>query len=235
MNRRGMINNITNISTRYGTNIMGMGELQQGWRRYRMSRIRKLLIVALMLSLVVAGILQYQRSQAKREAQAASLMYDKLRALMQANNESEGITQAHTLMVDYEKTIYAPLAAFMAAKWAVSHAQWDKALEHLQFVVSHAPKGSFTDIARLRMTPIFIEQKNYTEALALLDQVQSIPYVPLVEEFKGDIYVLTQERDKAREAYAKAMQALPMGGPLVGRLQLKQIEVGFKDVPEVPQ
>lgn len=218
--------NRQNTNTIYRMDLRRAAGLSQGWKHYRSDRIKGLISVLVVL-LGVAGVLQYTRLQTAREARAASLIYDKMINAMQGNHPSEGLDYADTIMRDYKKTTYASLAAFMAAKEAVSKAQWDKALEHFQFVLSHTPKGSFADITRLRMASILTQQKNYTEALAILAQIKPESYLPLVEELKGDIYVLKQERDKAREAYAKAMQALPMGAPLTGRLQLKQIEVGF--------
>ncbi len=228
MSKQGIM---SSISTRYRMDInkgSGLG-LQQGWQRYRRAPIVQRLVLLFLIVLASLAFLQYKHLHARNQARTASFIYDRLLIAIQANQELEASTQIDTLMHRYKRTVYAPLAALMAAKLAVTHEEWDKALEHLHFVLSHSPKGSFAEIARLRMVDILSEQKNYTEALALLDQVKPAAYLPLVEELKGDIYVLTQERDKAREAYAKAMQVVPMGTPLTGRLQLKQIEIGFAE------
>ncbi len=222
------------MSTRYRVDINHKGSglgLQKGWQRYQSVPMVKRLVFLFLILLVSLAFLQYKHLHARHQARAASLIYDKLLVAIQANQEPEASMQIDTLMHRYKTTVYAPLAAFMAAKLAVTHEEWDKALEHLQFVLSHSWKKerAFAEIARLRIVDILSEQKKYTEALALLEQVKPAAYLPLVEERKGDIYVLTQQRDKAREAYAKAMQALPMDTPLAGRLQLKQIEVGFDE------
>jgi len=203
--------------------------LQQGWKRYQRAPILQRLALLFLIVLASLAFLQYKHLHARNQARTASFIYDRLLIAIQDNQETEAFTQIDSLMDGYKATVYAPLAALMAAKLAVTHEQWDKALEHLHFVLSHSPKGSFAEIARLRIVDILSAQKNYAEALALLAQVKPVAYLPLVEELKGDIYVLMQERDKAREAYAKAMQALPMGMPLAGRLQLKQIEIGGLD------
>ena len=227
---------ISSISTRYRMDInkgSGFG-LQRGWQRYRRAPIIQGLVLLFLVVLAGLAFLQYKHLHARSQARTASFIYDRLLVAIQANQELEASTQIDTLMHRYKATVYAPLAALMAAKLAVTHEQWDKALEHLHFVLSHSPKGSFAEIARLRIVDILSEQKNYTEALALLEQVKPAAYLPLVEELKGDIYALTQERAKAREAYAKAMQAVPMGTPLAGRVQLKQIEIGFDENKKEP-
>lgn len=234
MSKQGLI---SSMSTRYRMDInkgSGLG-LQQGWQRYHRAPIVQRLVLLFLIVLAALAFLQYQHLHARSQARTASFIYDRLLLAMQANQALEASTQIDTLMHRYKATVYAPMAALMAAKLAVTHEQWDKALEHLHFVLSHSPKSDFAEIARLRIVDILSEQKNYTEALALLEQVKPAAYLPLVEELKGDIYVLTQARDKAREAYAKAIQAVPMGTPLAGRLQLKQIEIGFKESPQEAQ
>jgi predicted negative regulator of RcsB-dependent stress response len=228
MTKQGLMRSIT---TRYRMDInrgSGLG-LQQGWQRYKSRPILKRLVLLFLIVLASVAFLQYKHLHTCRQARTASFIYDKLLIAIQTNQETEAVTQIDSLMHGYKATVYAPMAALMAAKLAVTHEQWDKALEHLHFVLSHSPKGSFAEIARLRMVDVLNEQKKYKEALALLEQVKPVAYLPLVEELKGDIYVLMQERHKAREAYAKAMQALPMDMPLAGRLQLKQIEIGGLD------
>ncbi len=219
------------VSTLYpmGVNPNTDQAFQQGWSRYHRSPILRLALVFAVL-LLGFGFFQYKRLQTMNEARTASFIYDHLLTAVQANQEMEVLTQADTLIQDYPKAIYAPLAAFMAAKMAVSHEEWDKALKHLNFVVGHRLAGSIAEVARLRMARILTQQKDYAKALALLEAIKPVSYLSLVEELKGDIYVLQQERDKAREAYAKAVEALPMGAPLLGPLRLKQIEVGFKEV-----
>lgn len=224
--------NRQHTSTLYRMDLNKPHGLGQGWRPYaRMPFIRASLLGLLIVLLVLGGV-YYKQTQAKNQARAASFLYDRLMNAMKANQESEGMNYAQTVMQSYPKTVYAPLAALMAAAWAVQHTEWDKALVYLQFVLKHAPTGAIAEIARVRSASILSEQQKYEEALALLETIKPAAYVPLVEELKGDIYVLTQKRDQAREAYARAMEALPMGAPLVGRLQLKQIEVGFKEAPK---
>ncbi len=199
---------------------------QQGWVRYKNGPLLALVLVIVLVGLV---FLQYKDSQRLNEGRTASFIYDQLLMASQANQELEALTQAETLIRDYPKTSYAPLAAFMAAKVAVSHEEWDKALKHLNFVVEHRLAASMAEVARLRMARILTQQKDYPKALALLESIKPVSYLSLVEDLKGDIYALQQERDKAREAYAKAADALPMGAPLLGPLRLKQMEVGLKD------
>lgn len=189
------------------------------WQRYGKGVIS---LFALLL-LTYAGMQFYGHYQSKR-ALKASLVYDKLISLSQKPEKAEAIETANTLLTQYPKTPYAPLAALFLAKFSFETEDLEATIKHLNFAIK--ADGPVQPIARVRLARIFMDQKKPEEALVLLTERQ-VPtgFVPLFEETKGDIYLMQNDREKAEKAYQAAIDAAEPGMP-VARLQLKQAALG---------
>ncbi len=193
-------------------------------------QLRVWIFGAALLGLIGAGF-YYQHAQRADTQLKASALYEQLIIALQAQQLPEAQTQAQQLLARYPKTSYAALASFFMAKWAVDQEDWAGAATHLRFVMDHLPQSPMPEIARLRLARVRIAQKQYTEALALLQPADVLPdtYWGLSAELEGDIDRLQGAPEKARAAYAKAAASLPEGAPSTARLQLKRIDVGFEE------
>ena len=182
---------------------------------------------------LLAGGAYYYVAQCSAQKAKASDLYDSLMMSLQTEKFEEGRQAAQTLIAHYPKTIYAPFAALFLAKWDVENKDWAAAEKQLRFILQNTQKSPLPEIATLRLARVLSEQKNYAEALNLLDKKKpASSYVASYEETKGDIYWLQQNIEQAREAYLAAGKALPPGAPAAGRLQLKQVELGLKQTTD---
>lgn len=170
-----------------------------------------------------AGMQFYGHYQSKR-ALKASIVYDKLLSLSQKSDKDEAIQTATTLVAQYPKTPYAPLAALLLAKFSFEAHNLEATTAHLNFAIK--AEGPAQPIARVRLARVLIDQKKPEEALALLTEKQ-VPkgFELMFEETKGDIYLMQNDKVKARTAYQTAIEAAEPGVPIT-RLQLKQADLG---------
>lgn len=184
------------------------------WEKYG-----KWLISGLALLVVAAGLIQYRCHVQQTHDIAASSLYD----LVIIRND---LKAAKEILADYPKTTYASLAALALAKSAVEENQDSEAEKYLQIAVEKARFDDVKWIATERLAKVLAAQKKFLEAEKLLMNTKiKAGYVPLFEEVKGDVYLMQNNREKARIAYQKALEAMPMDIPAT-RLQVKYSDVG---------
>lgn len=149
----------------------------------------------------------YQRSN----AEAASHLYESLRAPDAQSDFGNVAREARRLMVDFPDSTYAVGAAFMLAKHHVSKGDWAEAESNLMWVMTHSSEEHWRAVASVRMARVLIEQDKTTEALAVLTKA----YPQLPSSFKGMAdylsgMALKQKGDEpAAQAAFKKAQANP--------------------------
>jgi predicted negative regulator of RcsB-dependent stress response len=123
--------------------------------------------VALAAILVACGIAAwngwgwYQRSQA---AQAATL-YDTLQKAARANDVKTARDTAGSILENYPRSAYAPLAALVSAKVLFQAGDLKTARAQLQWVVDHAKSDEVRSIAALRLASVLLDDKEPDAAL----------------------------------------------------------------------
>jgi len=149
----------------------------------------------------------YQRSN----AEAASHLYESLRAPDAQADFGNVAREARRLMVEFPDSTYAVGAAFMLAKHHVAKADWVEAESNLNWVMTHATEDHWRAVATVRLARVLVEQDKTTEALTVLAK----GYDTLPASFKGMAdylsgMALKQKGDEpAAQAAFKKAQANP--------------------------
>ena len=76
----------------------------------------------------------------------------------------------------------------------------------MQWVVDKAKDEEMRDVARLRLAGVLLDDKNYDEALKLLDAKHTAAFDALYADLKGDIMAVQKRRAEARGAYQAALE-----------------------------
>ena len=203
---------------------MSMNEMKYSQEKSLWQQHGKWVITLFVLFLFTYGGMQFYGHYQSKRALKASIVYDKLLSLSQQSDKAEAIQTATTLVAQYPKTPYAPLAALLLAKFSFEAHNLEATTTHLNFAIK--AEGPAQPIARVRLARVLIDQNKPEEALALLTEKQ-VPkgFVLMFEETKGDIYLMQNDKVKARMAYQTAIEAAEPGVPIT-RLQLKQADLG---------
>lgn len=203
---------------------MSMNEMKYSQEKSLWQQYGKWVITLFVLFLFTYGGMQFYGHYQSKRALKASIVYDKLLSLSQQSDKAEAIQTATTLVAQYPKTPYAPLAALLLAKFSFEAHNLEETTTHLNFAIK--AEGPAQPIARVRLARVLIDQNKPEEALALLTEKQ-VPkgFVLMFEETKGDIYLMQNDKAKARMAYQTAIEAAEPGVPIT-RLQLKQADLG---------
>jgi len=163
----------------------------------------------------------YQRAQA---AQAAAL-YDTLQKAARANDLNATRETSGSILENYPRSAYAPLAALVSAKVQFQAGDLKTARAQLQWVIEHAKSDEIRSIAALRLASVLLDDKEPEEALKVLEAKPHPSFEALYASQRGDILLAQKKRNEARAAYKSALEKAD-AGPLRDALRLKLEALG---------
>ena len=167
------------------------------------------ILLGIVIALIMTTSLRYWQNYQNKILMHASSIYDEMLALRAQNNEDGATIQAKKLLAHYRKTPYADMASLLLARNAVLNKDYAEATKQLNDVIDHSKTASLREMARIRLARILLTEQKPDEALALLKKMDDKNYLGLVDEVRGNAYLLKQDPDAARKAYQLALQELP--------------------------
>jgi predicted negative regulator of RcsB-dependent stress response len=163
-------------------------------------------LLAVIAALVVVagwyGWSLYQRSQAAQ----ASALYETLQKAARANDVKATRDAAESILENYPRTTYAPLAALTAAKVHFQSGDLKTARAQLQWVIDNARNEQVRAIARLRLANVLLDEGTPDEALKVIDVKPEPAFDALYAAQRGDILVAQKKLGEARSAYRSALE-----------------------------
>lgn len=188
--------------------------LKRWWRENWLA-----LVVGLAIGFGAIGGWQGYQSWRGERAANASRMYDDLKKSLDAGKADEAEQIGKKLKDDYAGTPYAAAGALLLARSEVDGGKLDEAIAELGWAREHAPDDGMRRIAALRLAQVQWQKGEADAALATLDG-EAGAFAPLYEELRGDILLSKGDRDAARSAYRKALDAA--GGDSAANHELLQ-------------
>lgn len=196
--------------------------LKAWWRQYG---TLVLLGATLVLAAVAAwnGWQWYQRSKGVE----ASLVYVELQRVAGSGDLKKVRDAAGTILENYPRTVYAPLAALLSAKAHFEGNDLKTARVQLQWAVDNARDPELQAIARLRLAALLVDEKAYDEALKVLDAKHDAAFAARFAEARGDAQAAQGRKADARAAYKAALERVDPRDPSArDLLQLKLDALG---------
>ena len=175
--------------------------------------------------LAVQGWRYYQKSQGEQ----AEVLFKSVQKTAQegaAAKETKKLSEASSAMAEkFPNTFYASEAQLMAAKASFDANDFAAAKKHLQWVADKGP-AVHSNVARIRLASVLLEEKQYDQALKMLDQVKDEAFTSMAADLRGDILVSQGRRDEARAAYQIAVEKAGDRSPMKALSQAKLDGVG---------
>lgn len=179
-----------------------LDQLKHFWKQYG-NLITWALIVVLGAFAAWNGYQFWQRNQSVQ----AAAMFDEIERVVQGG-DAQKIERAFSDMKDrFATTVYTQQAGLLVAKVSYEQNRVDAAKSTLNWLVENASDPGYASIARLRLSALLIEGKNYDEALKLVATGVSDDFLALSADRKGDIFVLQDKKAEAITEYSKAYRA----------------------------
>lgn len=167
------------------------------------------IVLGIVLALIMTTSWRYWQNYQNKVLMHASSIYDEMLSSRAQNNEDGAIVQAKKLLAHYRRTPYADMASLLLARNAVLKNDYPEAIKQLDWVIDHSKNSSMREIARIRIARILLTEQKADEALELLKKISDKNYIGLVDEVRGDAYLIKQDPNVARKAYQLALQELP--------------------------
>lgn len=180
-----------------------LDELKHFWKQYG-NLITWALIVVLGAFTAWNGYQYWQRSQA---AQSAAMFDEVERSLA-----SKDIAKIERALADmnakFGSGAYAQQANLLAAKTFFELGNIDATKKALITVTQNSKDEGYQAIAKLRLASVFIEGKNFDEALKQLSGTFPKDFTPLADDRRGDVFALQNKPTEAKFEYVKAYKGL---------------------------
>src|SRR5262245_27257892 len=193
-----------------------LAELKAWWRQWG-----KLVIAAIVLALVVIGAYFGWTTYKRDIAAKAAVMYGAVTKSLQEGDAKKARENAVGLIEKHPKTGYAPLAALIAARLSFEVPDLAAAKQHLQWVIDNALDEDLKNVAKLRLAGVLLDEKQYDEALKLLDVKPESPMGNLYADLRGDVYYAKGSLTEARAAYQSALERTDTKSPYRNLIQIK--------------
>lgn len=191
----------------YNSDIEQAEALQTWWRQ---SRIK----IFLGISVLLGSIYGYQEWQAKQKQQKLAAAENFYQLAL-----TDNAALAKQLIAEHKGSVYAEMSQLWQAKQHVANKSYDEALTIYNAIINNSNKPALVQLAKWYKIHVLVEQKQFKKALTELNKFTE--NADIVNELRGDIYVLEAKKSLAFSAYTAAIDAA--NDPLIKkRITLKQ-------------
>lgn len=177
-------------------------EIKTWWRVYG----NRVINVVAAVAIAVAGWQGWNWYQNNRAAQASAI-FSVLQNAVQANDVQRIKATSGELLDKFSRTSYASLGALTAAKALVEAGEASSAKLQLSWLVEHG-KDEMRDMGRLRLATLLLDEKQYDEALKVLEGKVASGFEARFADTRGDLLVAQGKKTEAAAAYQAALKNL---------------------------
>jgi predicted negative regulator of RcsB-dependent stress response len=193
-----------------------LDDLKAWWEQNGKYVSAAVVLVALIV-IGVQGWRWYQRTQAEQ----ASVLYQAVSAAVRVNDLSKAKEPTTQIEDRYARTAYAPRAALLYAKMLYDSGDKAGARVQLQWVVDHATEDELQAIARFRLAQAMLDEKQYDDALKMLEVKTDDAFTGVFADLKGDILITAGKPAEAKAAYETALAKIDPKSPYRAFVQVK--------------
>jgi predicted negative regulator of RcsB-dependent stress response len=206
-----------------------LDDLKAWWKRWGNA-----VTYAVALAAIAFAAVQGWRWWNAKQAEEASVVYGALSQAMR-NNELPKAKEAGAQLTDkFGRTGYAPRGALMLAKALFDSGDAAGAKAQLLWVVERADEEALKEVARYRLAEVLLHDKQYDEALKVLDAKHGDSFAGLYADLRGDALAAAGRNDEAKAAYQLALAKLDAKSPYRNYVQVKLEAIGGTVDPPKP-
>ena len=195
--------------------------LKNWWKENRNQILGGILIVVV----VMGGWRGWQYYRHQQSVEAATLYQQFIQQL--GSNDPKRINDAAAAVMNkFSSTPYATRAALLAAQVNEQGKDKTRAKIQLQWVIDNAGEDTLKDVARLRLAAMLLDEKNYADALKLLDAKHPDSFNGLYDDLRGDVLSAQGKIDEARSSYKLAYEKIDPQSMYRNLIQMKLDALG---------
>lgn len=195
--------------------------IKSWWQQYG-----KLVVLGASACVITIAGFQGWRYYQHQQSIAAVTLYEQVRQAEGAGDSKKVRAIAEQIIERHGATPYAAMAALAGAGAAFESGDLPAARTQLQWVIDKARQDELRDLARLRLAGVLMDEKNYGEALQLLETRHAESFSGLYADLRGDILVAQGKPAEARSAYQSAFDKSDAQSPYRAMIQAKLDALG---------
>ena len=180
-----------------------LDDLKAWWATYGKYVSAAVVTVAIVV-IGMQGWRWYQRTQAEK----ASVLYQAVSQAVRTNEVAKAKDPATQIVERFSGTAYAPRAVLLYAKLLYDSGDKAGAKAQLQWVIDNARDDELKAVARFRIAQLLLDDKQYDEALKILDAKTDEAFAAIYSDLRGDILAAAGKNVDARAAYQAALGKL---------------------------
>ncbi|MBQ9601628.1 MAG: tetratricopeptide repeat protein [Neisseriaceae bacterium] len=172
----------------------------------------KWLVVALVsIALIYWGKGIYRNYQLDKYAQAAAM----------ATQVKGDVNKLAQLQKDFSGSAAAAQASLETAALLFEQGKTDQAIAAYQWVLNNNKTPVFQAAAVQNLANVYLQQKQYDNALKILATPIEASFQSVIEETKGDVFAAQGKTTEAKQIYQAILDKLPEQSPARELIQLK--------------
>ncbi len=191
-------------------------QIKEWWKEYRWT-----ILGGTTLGIAVIGGWTGWNEYTQTQQESASALYQQVSVAVVENNYNFARDSIDELLSDYPKTAYAGKALLLMARASYENGEEDETRRYLLQAIDDATESSTVHTARIRLGQLMIAEKQYEEALELLDIGNMGGFDSHYHELRGDAYRAQEKLKEAQESYRASLDTLAPGAQYATILNLK--------------
>lgn len=210
----------------YTTEEQQVEAIRKWWRENKWSLIGGVVIG---IAVIIGGRAWLENRNA--HAEAASAAHQVMMQQAADGSLAEAEATAKQLLSEFSDTPYAGLASLVLAKLKAEAGDLEAAGSHLQWVLDNTKQEPVLHEARTRLAQLLLAQGKGAEVIALLEGVEAGSYEAQYATLLGDAHAAAGRAAPARDAYVRALAAMPADAPSRELVQMKLDNLGLAAAP----
>ena len=206
-----------------------LDDLKAWWHRWG-NAVTAVVVAA---CIAAAGV-QGWRWWTANQSEEASALFTGLSQAVRAQDLTKAKEATAQLEDKYSRSGYSARAALVLAKMLFDSGDTAGAKTQLQWVIDKSDEADLKEIARYRLAEVLVNDKQYDEALKMLDAKHGASYAGLYADLRGDALAMAGRAADARAAYADALTKLDAKSTYKQYVQVKLDALGGANAPAAP-
>jgi predicted negative regulator of RcsB-dependent stress response len=198
-----------------------LDDLKAWWQRWG-NTITAVIVAA---CIAAAGV-QGWRWYTAKQAEEASALFTGLSQAVRAQDLNKAKDAVAQLEDKYARSGYSARGALVLAKMLFDSGDTAGAKAQLSWVIDKSDETDLKEIARYRLAEVLVNDKQYDEALKVLDAKHGAPYAGLYADLRGDALAMAGRPAEARAAYTDALAKLDAKSTYKQYVQVKLDALG---------
>lgn len=185
-----------------------IAELKAWWEDNRIY-----VFAAIALAIASFGGWQGWKYWQARQLEDAAAMHAPVAEAARSADAKKVAAVAQPLIDKHPGSFFASDAALVLAKSSFEAGDLPEARKQLEWVLDKGVE-EHRGVARLRLAAVLMEEKNFDEALKVLDGNRDPAFVASASDLRGDIMLAQGRLDEARAAYKAAVEKAEPRNPV---------------------